>query len=43
MATGALQIAPLLTHVVPASQAPETYRMILAGGTGWLGVVFKWD
>jgi len=43
MATGALQLAPLLTHVVPASQAAETYRTILAGSTGWLGVVFKWD
>lgn len=42
MATGQLQLGHLLTHVVPVDQAPKLYEMILAGSTGWLGVVFKW-
>jgi threonine dehydrogenase-like Zn-dependent dehydrogenase len=38
-----LRLEPLLTHVVPAEAATETYRMILDKSDGWLGVVFKWD
>lgn len=43
LASGGLDLRPLLTHVVPAQQAPDIYSLILAGSTGWLGVVFKWD
>lgn len=38
-----LRLEPLLSHVVPAAQAPEIYDLILRGSEGWLGVVFKWD
>jgi len=38
-----LRLEPLLTHVVPAETATDTYRMILEKSDGWLGVVFKWD
>ena len=43
LASGQLQLGHLLTHVVPAAEAPATYDMILRGSSGWLGVVFKWD
>jgi L-iditol 2-dehydrogenase len=42
MASGQLDLSHLLTHVVPASEAGATYEMILRGGTGWLGIAFKW-
>ena len=42
MSTGQLQLGHLLTHVVPAEQAPKLYEMVLAGSAGWLGIVFKW-
>ena len=43
LASGQLQLGHLLTHVVPAAEAPATYDMVLHGSTGWLGIVFKWD
>jgi len=43
MASGGLDLRHLVTHVVPAQQAPEIYEKVLAGSTGWLGIVFKWD
>ncbi len=42
MASGELQLGHLLTHVVPAAQAPAIYEMLLKSSTGWLGIVFKW-
>jgi threonine dehydrogenase-like Zn-dependent dehydrogenase len=42
MAAGQLQLGHLVSHVVPASQASTIYRMVLQGGAGWLGIVFKW-
>jgi L-iditol 2-dehydrogenase len=43
LASGQLQLGHLLTHVVPASEAPGVYDLILRGSTGWLGVVFRWE
>jgi threonine dehydrogenase-like Zn-dependent dehydrogenase len=43
MASGELNLSHLLTHVVPAAEAPAVYEKVLAGSTGWLGIVFKWD
>ncbi len=43
LASGQLQLGHLLTHVVPATEAPAIYQMVLRGSEGWLGVVFKWD
>ena len=37
-----LRLDPLLTHIVPAASATNTYRMILEQSEGWLGVVFNW-
>lgn len=42
MASGQLQLGHLLTHVVPAEQAPAIYDLVLRSASGWLGVVFKW-
>lgn len=42
MANGQLQLAHLLTHVVPAAQAPAMYEMLLKESKGWLGIVFRW-
>jgi threonine dehydrogenase-like Zn-dependent dehydrogenase len=43
MAEGQLDLKHLLTHVVPAAQAPTLYAQVLRGYTGWLGIVFKWE
>jgi len=43
LASGQLQLGHLLTHVVPATEAPAIYDMVLRGSTGWLGIAFKWD
>ncbi len=43
LASGQLQLGPLLTHVVPAAEAPGIYDMVLRGSAGWLGIVFKWE
>jgi threonine dehydrogenase-like Zn-dependent dehydrogenase len=42
MASGQLQLSHLLTHVVPAAEAPGIYEMLLRDKTGWLGIAFKW-
>jgi L-iditol 2-dehydrogenase len=43
LGSGGLHIAHLLTHVVPYTQAQQTFEMMLRGSDDWLGVVFKWD
>ncbi len=43
LASRQLELGHLLTHIVPAHQAPDIYSLILAGSTGWLGVVLTWD
>ena len=42
MGTGQLSLEHLMTHVVPAEEAPQVYETILAGTTGWLGIAFSW-
>lgn len=42
MLGGQLQIEPLITHRVPATEAPATYQMILDRPGECLGVVFDW-
>lgn len=42
MASGDLRLKHLLTHVVPASQAPAVYQQVLRGSAGWTGIVFTW-
>jgi threonine dehydrogenase-like Zn-dependent dehydrogenase len=39
---GELDVRPLVTHVVPYSEAPAAYDMLAAGGEGWLSVAFTW-
>lgn len=43
LASGQLQMQHLLTHVVPVTQAPAIYDMVLRGSTGWTGIAFVWD
>lgn len=43
MAGGQLDLSHLLTHIVPVTEAPSVYELVLGGSTGWLGIVFKWD
>jgi threonine dehydrogenase-like Zn-dependent dehydrogenase len=40
---GALQVEPLVSHLVDYRQAPELYEQMAQGGEGWLGVMFRWD
>jgi 2-desacetyl-2-hydroxyethyl bacteriochlorophyllide A dehydrogenase len=42
LAAGQLRLDHLITHVVPAIDAPAIYAMVQRGGTDWLGVVFTW-
>jgi threonine dehydrogenase-like Zn-dependent dehydrogenase len=39
---GELDVRPLVSHVVPYSDAPAIYDMLAAGGEGWLSVAFTW-
>ncbi len=39
---GELDVRPLISHVVPYSDAPAIYDMLAAGGEGWLSVAFTW-
>jgi threonine dehydrogenase-like Zn-dependent dehydrogenase len=39
---GELDVRPLISHVVPYSDAPTIYDMLAAGAEGWLSVAFKW-
>jgi threonine dehydrogenase-like Zn-dependent dehydrogenase len=40
---GALQVDPLISHLVDYREAPELYEQMAKGDEGWLGVMFKWD
>lgn len=40
---GELQVEPLISHVVPYTDAPELYDLMMAGGAGWLSVFFRWE
>ncbi len=42
MARGQLSLEPLITHLVPASRAPEMYRMIAAKAEPFLGITLDW-
>jgi threonine dehydrogenase-like Zn-dependent dehydrogenase len=39
---GELDVRPLISHVVPYSDAPAIYDMLAAGWEGWLSVAFTW-
>ena len=40
---GALQVEPLISHLVDYQQAPALYEQMAQGGEGWLSVMFRWD
>lgn len=42
LSEGQLRLDHLITHVVPYTDAPEIFEMMLRGSDNWLGVVFKW-
>ncbi|HEY2592703.1 MAG TPA: zinc-binding alcohol dehydrogenase [Chloroflexota bacterium] len=39
---GELDVRPLISHVVPYTDAPAIYDMLAAGAEGWLSVAFTW-
>jgi threonine dehydrogenase-like Zn-dependent dehydrogenase len=43
LSEGQLRFDHLITHVVPYTDAPEIFEMMLRGSENWLGVVFKWS
>lgn len=43
IARGALNVKPLISHVVPYRQAPALYDLMMNGGVGWLSVFFDWS
>lgn len=40
---GELDVRPLISHIVPYSEAPTIYDMLAAGAEGWLSVAFSWS
>jgi len=38
-----LQVEPLISHVVPHTEAPALYELMAQGGEGWLSVFFTWE
>jgi threonine dehydrogenase-like Zn-dependent dehydrogenase len=40
---GELDVRPLISHVVPYSDAPAIYDMLAAGAKGWFSVAFTWS
>ncbi|MBN1672983.1 MAG: zinc-binding dehydrogenase [Kiritimatiellae bacterium] len=42
LASGALQVSPLITHRMPAANAPDAFRMILEKKEAFLGVLLEW-
>ena len=42
LARGLIRLEPLVTHLVPASRAPEMYRMIAAKTEPFLGITLDW-
>ncbi|MCB0116069.1 MAG: zinc-binding alcohol dehydrogenase [Caldilineaceae bacterium] len=39
---GELHVEPLISHVVPFTEAPALYEQMAQGGDGWMSVFFKW-
>jgi len=39
---GELDVRPLISHVVPYTEAPAIYDMLAAGPEGWLSIAFTW-
>ena len=42
IATGRLKVDHLISHVSPADQAGELFRLVSQSHRGWLGVIFEW-
>ena len=42
MATGGMQLRPLITHLVSYEKAPEMYRMTLEKNAPFLGITLRW-
>ena len=42
IASGALKVDQLTSHVVRPERAEEMYRMMLGGGDGWVSIFFAW-
>jgi threonine dehydrogenase-like Zn-dependent dehydrogenase len=40
---GELDVRPLISHIIPFTDAPAIYDMLAAGGEGWLSVAFTWN
>jgi 2-desacetyl-2-hydroxyethyl bacteriochlorophyllide A dehydrogenase len=43
VASGRLRVDHLISHTVPAAEAPALYEQMAAGPRGWLGVIFRWE
>lgn len=40
---GDLQVQPLVSHMVPGTEAATLYDLMAQGGSGWLSVFLAWD
>ncbi|MEM7133999.1 MAG: zinc-binding dehydrogenase [Chloroflexota bacterium] len=43
IARGQLNVKPLVSHVVPYTEAPALYDQMMLGGEGWMSVFFDWS
>jgi threonine dehydrogenase-like Zn-dependent dehydrogenase len=40
---GDLDVRPLISHLLPYTEATAIYNLLAAGGEGWLSVAFTWE
>jgi threonine dehydrogenase-like Zn-dependent dehydrogenase len=43
LASGDLKIDPLVSHIVPYTEAAAMFEMMRRGGDDWMGIAFTWD
>jgi threonine dehydrogenase-like Zn-dependent dehydrogenase len=39
---GELRVKSLISHIVPYTEAPALYDLMMSGGQGWMSILFKW-
>jgi threonine dehydrogenase-like Zn-dependent dehydrogenase len=43
IASGLINVDPLISHVAKPEEAPALYQQIVAGTAGWMSILFDWD
>lgn len=43
IARGELHVKPLISHLVPYTEAPALYDLMMNGGQGWMSILYTWQ